>query len=82
MSQSSEFFFFAITLCVASQPVFIVVRVKCDPRFSVTSEMADLKEQRICVKFCFKLGKTASEMHEMLKTAFAYNAMGRTQTSD
>jgi transposase len=44
------------------------------------SEMADLKEQRICVKICFKLGKTASETHEMLKTAFGDNAMGRTQT--
>jgi hypothetical protein len=41
--------------------------------------MADLKE-RICVKFCFKLGKTASETHEMFKTAFGDNAMGRTQT--
>jgi hypothetical protein len=40
--------------------------------------MADLKEQRICVKLCFKLGKTASETHEMLKTAFSDNAMGRT----
>jgi hypothetical protein len=39
--------FAAITLCVASQRVFIVVRVKCDPRFSGISEMADLKEQRI-----------------------------------
>jgi hypothetical protein len=38
--------------------------------------MANLKEQRICVKFCFKLGKTASETHEMLKTAFGDNAMG------
>jgi hypothetical protein len=44
------------------------------------SEMADLKEQRICVKFCFRLGKTASDTHEMLKTAFGDNAMGRTQT--
>jgi hypothetical protein len=42
--------------------------------------MADLKEQSICVKFCFKFGKTASETHEMLKTAFGDNAMGRTQT--
>jgi hypothetical protein len=72
--------FAAITLCVASQQVFIVVRVKCDPRFSVISEMADLKEQRICVKFCFKLEKTASETHEMLKTASGDSAMGRTQT--
>jgi hypothetical protein len=44
--------------------------------------MADLKGQRICVKFCFKLGKTASETNEMLKTAFGDNAMGRTQTSE
>jgi hypothetical protein len=72
--------FAAITVCVASQRVFIVVRVKCDPRFSVINEMAGLKEQRICVKFCIKLGKTASETHEVLKTAFGDNAMGRTQT--
>jgi hypothetical protein len=72
--------FAAITFCVASQRVFIVLRVKCDPRFSVISEMADLKEQRIYVKFCFRLGKTASKTHEMLKTAFGDNAMERTQT--
>jgi hypothetical protein len=68
--------FAAITPCVASQRVFIVVRVKCDLRFSVISEMADLKEQRICVNFCFKLWKSASETHETLKTAFGDNAMG------
>jgi hypothetical protein len=72
--------FAAMTLCVASQRAFIVVRVKCDPQSSVISEMADLKEQRICVKFCFRLVKTASETHEMLKTAFGDNAMGRTQS--
>jgi hypothetical protein len=44
------------------------------------SEMADLKKQNVCVKFCFELGKTASETHEMLKTAFGDNAMRRTQT--
>jgi hypothetical protein len=37
--------FAAITLCVASQEVFIFVPVKCDPRFSVISEMANLKKQ-------------------------------------
>jgi hypothetical protein len=42
--------------------------------------MADLKGQRICVKFCFTFGKTASETYEMLKTAFGDTAMGRTQT--
>jgi hypothetical protein len=44
--------------------------------------MADLKEQRICMKFSFRLVKTASETHEMLKRAFGENAMGRTQTFD
>jgi hypothetical protein len=38
--------------------------------------MAHLKEQYICIKFCFKLGKTASEIYKMLKIAFADNAMG------
>jgi hypothetical protein len=37
--------FTAITLCVASQRVFIFVRVKGDQRCSVISEMADLKEK-------------------------------------
>jgi hypothetical protein len=72
--------FAATTRCIASQRVFIVVGVKCIPRFSVTNEMADLKERSICVKFCFKFEKTASETHEMIKTAFGDNAMGRTQT--
>jgi hypothetical protein len=62
--------------------MFIVVRVRCDPQFSVIREMADSKEQRICVKFCFKLGKTASETHKMLKTASGDNDMERTQSSE
>ena len=42
--------------------------------------MADFCEQRACIKFCFKLGKTATECYEMLKTAFGEQAMGRSQT--
>jgi hypothetical protein len=42
--------------------------------------MIDFREQRTCVKFCFKLGKTATECYEMLKTAFGEQAMGRSQT--
>jgi Ser/Thr protein kinase RdoA (MazF antagonist) len=39
--------------------------------------MADLREQ--CdTKFCFKLGKTAAEMHQMLKQAFHGNSLGQT----
>jgi len=42
--------------------------------------MTDKKEQRICLKVCFKLGKTASETHTMLKRAFGDNILGQTQT--
>jgi hypothetical protein len=47
--------------------------------FSPTA-MADFKEQRICIKFCFKLKKTAAETHRMLKEAFGDNAMGQSKT--
>ncbi|GFX23892.1 protein GVQW3 [Trichonephila clavipes] len=33
------------------------------------------KIQRICIKFCFKLGKTCTETYEMMKTAFGQEAM-------
>jgi len=47
---------------------------------SAISEMADFREQRAYITFCFKLGKTATECYEMLKTAFGEQAMGRSQT--
>jgi hypothetical protein len=37
-------------------------------------EMDVLKEQRVCIKFCQKLGKTATEMYEMLQQAFGETA--------
>ena len=42
--------------------------------------MADFREQRACIKVCFKLGKTATECYEMLKTAFRKQAMGLSKT--
>jgi len=32
--------------------------------------MADLKEQRVCIRFCFLLGKTAAETVTVLREAF------------
>jgi hypothetical protein len=32
--------------------------------------MESVMEQRICVKFCFKVGKTAAETHIMLHEAY------------
>ena len=42
--------------------------------------MCVFHEQRICVKFCVKIGKSVTETFEMLKIAFREEAMGRTQT--
>jgi hypothetical protein len=44
------------------------------------SEVADLKEQRICYKFCFNLKKTASETYRTLTKAFYDDIMSRVQT--
>jgi len=41
--------------------------------------MSDRTEQRICFRFCFRLGKTATEAHEMLQKAFKEEALSRTQ---
>ena len=40
--------------------------------------MADLKEQqRVCVKFCFLLGKTAAETVTVLREAFKEEALSQ-----
>jgi hypothetical protein len=41
--------------------------------------MAHLKEQNVCIKFCFKLGKTSREIFKMLTVSFAEQKIGRTQ---
>jgi hypothetical protein len=41
-----------------------------------------LKEQRVCIKFCQKLGKTATETYEMLQQAFGETALSRSKTSE
>jgi hypothetical protein len=43
--------------------------------------MNDVKEQRICIKFCFKFGKTAWK-HTILKEAFGDNVLGQTQACE
>jgi transposase len=42
--------------------------------------MSVFHEQRICVKFCVKVGKSVTETFEMLKIAFGEEVMCRTQT--
>jgi len=47
---------------------------------SANIEMADVKEQRICIKFSFRLNKTAAETHQMLKEAFRVQALSQART--
>ena len=42
--------------------------------------MTDFKEQRICIKFCFNLEKTAAKTHRMLQEAFGDHAMSQSKT--
>jgi hypothetical protein len=42
--------------------------------------MIDVKEQRICIKFCFKLSKIATETHKIVKEALYDTALCLTQT--
>ena len=44
--------------------------------------MCESTEQRICIKFCFKIGKTATEMYQLLQQAYGEDEMGRTQVFD
>jgi len=41
--------------------------------------MKDLEEQRVCVKFSFKLGKTFTETFQMLQQAYGEDCLRRTQ---
>jgi hypothetical protein len=42
--------------------------------------MESVKEQRICIKFCFKVEKTAAKTHNMMCEAHSYDAWSQTKT--
>jgi hypothetical protein len=47
---------------------------------SAIIEIADVRKQRICIKVCFKLNKTAAETHGMLKEAFGEQILSQAKT--
>ena len=49
---------------------------RCNVLSAIIIKMADFRERRACIKFCFELGKTATECYEMLKTAFGEKSYG------
>jgi len=44
--------------------------------------MCESTEQRICIKFCFKIRKTATETYQLLQQTYGEDTMGRTQVFD
>ena len=44
--------------------------------------MCESTEQPICITFCFKIGKTATETYQLLQQAYGEDAMGHTQVFD
>jgi len=44
--------------------------------------MCESNQQRICIKFCFKIGKPATETYQLLHQGYGEDAMGRTQVFD
>jgi len=44
--------------------------------------MCGSTEQRIYIKFCFKMGKAATETYQLLQQAYGEDAMGRTHVFD
>jgi hypothetical protein len=56
--------------------------VLCPQRFKIYEEMAHLKEQHTCIKFCFKLGLISAETYKLLKLAFREETVNRIQTFD
>ena len=44
--------------------------------------MCQSTKQRICIKFCFKIGKPATETYQLLQHAYGEDATGRAQVFD
>jgi len=44
--------------------------------------MCESTEQRICIKFCFKIRKTATETYQLLQQTYGEGAMGCTPVFD
>ena len=45
--------------------------------WSISKMRSDTLEERYAIKFCFKLGKNATETYGMLQTAFGTSCMNR-----
>ena len=44
--------------------------------------MTEKQDQRICIKFCFQLGKTSLETIQMMQKAFGNECMSKTRIKE
>ena len=44
--------------------------------------MTEKQDQRICIKFCFQLGKTSSETIQIMQNAFGNECMSKTRIKE
>ena len=44
--------------------------------------MTEIQDQRICIKFCFQLGKTSSETIQMMQKIFGNECMSQTRIKE
>ena len=51
-------------------------------RICLQLKITERKHQRICIKFCFNLGKSCTEKIEMIQKAFLDESMGITQIKE
>ena len=45
-------------------------------------KITEKQDQRICIKFCFQLGKTSSETIQVMKKAFGNESMSKTRIKE
>ena len=62
--------------CLCLQCLFHVRRIL------ILSKMTEKRDKRICIKFCFQLGKTSSETIEMMQKAFGSECMSKTRIKE
>jgi len=70
--QVAAFAHLAVVGCGSNTCVYVIVIFM----------MCESTKQCICIKFCFKIRKTATEMYQLLQQAYGEDAMGRTQVFD
>ena len=67
---------------VHAQRVFVYKAIFEFGGFCDCFKITEKQDQRICIKFCFQLGKTSSETIQMMQKAFGNECMSKTRIKE